>query len=175
MEKSMRKTLNRFLLISLVTALFLMPACADESSSDGSDTATGSAKTGQLSLTLSSTVPPGSGGDGTGDLYITLVSDCDQLEQPEAFVFGHIESDVTVPESGAELVLSFENIAPGEHGLVVFLDDVTNASADSPAPGKGDMVGFEGFGPRCVPASIVAGEKSSVVYEFNLVLLFDLP
>jgi hypothetical protein len=183
---------NSFAVSLLVAASSLgLVACSDSGGSrvgDGAD-AGNSGDSGNpngdglpayaVSGSVSRTVEPGYGGDGRGTLYIALVKTCptstdDSDAEPVAAAS---VDNADLSSAGAPVAFTLNNVPAGSYQLNAFLDDVTSTTStpDSPFPGKGDMVAFDGLSAQCTPVEVRDMDVQGVSFTLNMVMPIDIP
>ncbi len=127
--------------------------------------------------TVSSSTPPGLGGDGVGTLTLALATLCfsNSGDDPDTLV-SSITTDIDVDLSGQYDTHDFtfpDEVPNGYYYINGFLND--NTDDVNIFPGIGDLVAFCNAGPKCKMVTVNGGNVTDADYIFNMVMPFNLP
>lgn len=128
-----------------------------------------------VTIHLTRSVEPSMGGDGKGKLFSGLSEACfsDTTGEVPVPKVAFLLDEVELAKINTPVDLVIEDVPNGVYQFNGFIDDLANADAKNPRPGKGDLVSFGGLGPACAQV-VVNGKDVEADFELNFVMPFDL-
>jgi hypothetical protein len=167
----MRRQWLYFLLCAIFAAGLI--GCGD----DEEEEAAGLPETYSVSGTATRSVEPDLGGNGVGDIYLTMMETCPSSTGcVEEVISDALIMGADLSGDGAEVVFEMSKRVPnGTYYLSGIMDDAPNTEIPDIYAGVGDLVVFGQAAPACVEVIVADGDVTGVGVDFNFVMPFELP